>query len=306
MKIGITVGLGARAESTIDGLVERAGQIEASGLAGMWMPVAFGMDPMTALAIAGRATTDIELGTAVVPTFPRHPVVMAQQALTAQAALGGRFTLGIGLSHEVMMSDALGLSYARPASHLREYLAVLGPLLNGQPVSFQGAEYQVEATVTIDSPPVPVLVAALGSVVLGLAGTYTDGTITSWVGPRTLEAHVLPTISAAASEAGRPAPRVVVGLPIVLTDDPDAARAQLAARSAWYNTLPSYRAMFDREGVSGPEGVALVGDEAALDAGLARLESAGATDYVAQLLSAGPGTAERTFDYLASRARTTA
>ena len=301
MKIGITVGLGARAERTIAGLIERAGEAEHLGFHSLWMPAAFSFDPITALVAVGRETSRLEIGTAVVPTFPRHPVVMAQQALTAQAALNGRFTLGIGLSHKVMMQDALGLTFERPATHLGEYLAVLTPLLAGTPVAFHGDQYRVEAAVDIEgAAPVPVLVAAMGPLMLRLAGRLTDGTITSWVGPRTLESHIVPTIRQAAETAGRPAPRVAVGLPITLTDDADSARARLATQTEWYATLPSYRAMLEREGVGGPADVALVGDEAALETGLRQLRDAGATDFLAQIMSSGPGSATRTFEYLAT------
>src|SRR5215216_5817249 len=268
MKMGITVGLGARGERTIAGLTDRAGEIERRGFDSMWMPAAFSFDPITALVAATRATSRLEVGTAVLPTFPRHPVVMAQQALTAQAVLDGRFTLGIGLSHTVMMEDALGLRIERPAAHLEEYVAVLAPLLAGGPAAFHGERYRVNVAVDIvGAAPVPLLVAAMGPVVLRLAGRLTDGTVTSWVGPRTLDQHIVPTIRGAAQDAGRPAPRVAVGLPVMLTDDAVAARERLAARAAWYTTLPSYRAMFEREGVAGPADVALIGDEAALDAG---------------------------------------
>lgn len=304
MDIAVTVGLGARAETTIAGLSNRAREIESKGFHGMWMPNAFSFDAITALAIAGLHTSHIEIGTAVVPTYPRHPVVMAQQALTAQAALQGRFRLGVGLSHRVMMEDALGLPYEHPARHMREYLSVLAPLLRGEPVSFHGELYNVETSVAVaGGTPVPLLVAALGPEMLKLAGAFADGTITSWVGPRTLAQHVAPTIRAAALEAGRPAPRIAVGLPIVLTNDPVGAREQIASQSSWYNSLPSYRAMLDREGVSGPADVAIVGDERALERQLKRLEEAGATDLQAQLISTGPGTAARTFEYLASRAK---
>lgn len=302
MKIAITAGLGARAEATIEGLTARAQELERMGFAGMWLPNAFGFDAITALAVAGSQTSTIELGTAVVPTFPRHPVAMAQQALTAQAATQGRFTLGIGLSHKEMMEGALGLPYQRPAAHMREYLSVLTPLLAGEPVSFEGEMFHVEASVTVaGATRVPLLVAALGTAMLKIAGTFADGTVTSWVGPRTLESHIRPLITAAATAAGKPAPRIAVGLPIVLTDDADAARAQIAGTAAWYNTLPSYRAMLDIEGVASPADVALIGDEKSLDAQLARLEAAGATDLLAQLVSTGPGTAARTLEYLASR-----
>ncbi|MBA4181491.1 MAG: LLM class F420-dependent oxidoreductase [Anaerolinea sp.] len=301
MRISITVGLGARAESTVPGLVTRAQELEALGFHGVWMPNAFGFDAITALAVVANQTSRVEIGTAVVPTFPRHPVVMAQQALTAQSAAGGRFTLGIGLSHQVMMEDALGLPYGHPARHMREYLSVLAPLLRGESVDFHGELYRVATALTAGAPPVPLVVAALGPAMLKLAGTFADGTITSWVGPKALESHVVPTISAAAAEAGRPAPRILVGLPIALTDDAESARAQLAQTAAWYNSLPSYRAMLDREGVNSPADVALVGNEEALDAGLKRLEEAGTTGFLAQLISTGPGSTQRTLEYLASR-----
>jgi F420-dependent oxidoreductase-like protein len=301
MKIAITVALGAASERTIEGLAARAGELEAAGFAGMWMPNAFGFDAITALAIAGRDTARIEIGTAVVPTYPRHPVVMAQQALTAQAALGGRFTLGIGLSHRSMMEDQLGIPFEHPAKHMREYLKVLAPLLAGKPVSFHGDLFSVEAELL--SPPVarvPVLVAALGPAMLRVAGELADGTITSWVGPRALETHVVPRIREAS--AGRAAPRIAVGLPISVTDDPAAAREQIAPGVAHYNELPSYRAMFDVEGVAGPQDLALLGTEAELDVALSRLESCGATDFLAQVVSSGPGSVKRTVAYLAERA----
>ncbi len=303
MEISLTIGLGGRGETTVAGLVARAQELEAAGFHGVWMPTAFGFDALTALAVVASHTSRMEIGTAVVPTFPRHPVVMAQQALTAQSAAEGRFTLGIGLSHKVMMEDALGIPYEHPAKHMHEYLSVLAPLLRGEAAHFQGDTYRVNTPVTIAAPPVQLLVAALGPAMLKLAGTFADGTITSWVGPKTLKGHVVPTIAAAAAEAGRPTPRIAVGLPIVLTSDADAARAQLAQQAAWYNSLPSYRAMLDREGVTGPADIALVGAEAVLDAAIERLEDAGATDFLAQLISAGPGTTQATMEYLRARVR---
>lgn len=301
MQIGITVGLGASGERRVDGLAARAAQIEAMGFHSVWMPTAFGLDAITALAVAGRMTTRLEIGTAVVPTFPRHPLVMAQQALTAQDALAGRFVLGVGLSHQVMMQGALGIPYERPAHHMREYLSVLAPLLRGEAVSFQGETYRVEAGVSVSTARVPLLVAAMGPVMLGLAGRLADGTITSWVGPRTFDSHIVPTISAAVQAAGRPPPRIVAGLPIALTSDADAARERLAGLTGFYDTLPAYRAMFEREGVAGPAGVAIIGDEQELDAQLGQLAEVGVTDFVAQFVLPDPAMAERTLQYLASR-----
>lgn len=301
MRIGITVGLGARSESTIDGVVKRVKDAEARGFASAWMTNAFAFDAMTALAAVARETSRIELGTAVVPSYPRHPVVMAQQALTTQSASNGRFTLGIGLSHEVMIEGALGLQFERPLRHMREYLSALLPLLAGRPASFKGEMYRVDARVSVESPPVPVVLAALGPMMLRLAGELTDGTITSWVGPRTLGEHIAPAIGKAAAEAGRPAPRIVVGLPISVTTDADAARERFSPQVAAYGALPSYRAMFEREGVDDPAEIALFGNEKVLDAALDALRDAGATDFQAQVVSAEPGSATRTLEFLASR-----
>lgn len=304
MRIGITVGLGSKSERTIDGLVQRVADAERRGFATVWMTNAFAFDAITALGMAGRETSRIELGTAVVPTYPRHPVVMAQQALTTQSGVGGRFTLGIGLSHKVMVTDALGLPYERPARHMREYLAVLMPLLDGEAASVDGEMYRVQARVAVgDVPPVPVVVAALGPAMLRVAGSVTDGTITSWVGPRTLSEHIAPKIAKAAEIAGRAPPRIIVGLPIALTNDADGARARFSPQVSSYGSLPSYRAMFDREGVVDPAEVAVFGDEAALDRALRQLEDAGATDFGAQVVSVEPGSATRTLDYLESRIR---
>jgi 5,10-methylenetetrahydromethanopterin reductase len=301
MRIGITVGLGARSEATIDGVVGRVKDAEGRGFPSVWMTNAFGFDAITALAAAGRETSRVELGTAVVPTYPRHPVVMAQQALTAQSASGGRFTLGIGLSHESMISGALGLAFERPTRHMHEYLDVLMPLLEGAPAAVDGELYRVQARVAAPrEPQVPVVVAALGPQMLKVTGTLANGTILSWVGPRTIEAHIAPTIGKAAAAAGRGSPRIVAGLPISLTSDPDGARQRFAPQVAGYGALPSYRAMFDREGVSDPADVAIFGDESALDAELGRLRDAGATDFAAQVVSTEPGSATRTLEYLAA------
>lgn len=299
MRIGITVGLGARSEATIDGVVKRVKDAEARGFDTVWMTNAFAFDAMTALSAVGRETSRIELGTAVVPTYPRHPVVMAQQALTAQSSSEGRFTLGIGLSHESMITGALGLSFERPAQHMREYLDVLLPLLRGETARVDGDMYRVQARVFASSPPVPVVVAALGPEMLKIAGRSTDGTVTSWVGPRTLTEHIVPRITKAAEAAGRPSPRIITGLPIALTDDADAARDRFAPQVASYGALPSYRAMFDREGVDDPAEVALFGDEKALRAALGRLAEGGATDFGAQVVAVEPGGASRTLDFLA-------
>ncbi len=301
MRIGIMAGA-TGGDGSIDGLVGRARDIEARGFHSVWMAHIFGLDAITALAIAGRETTRVELGTAVVPTFPRHPVALAQQALTAQAAAQGRFVLGIGLSHKIVIEDLLGLSYEKPARHMREYLQVLTPLLRGEPAKFEGDQYRVNVGLEVpEANPTPLLVAALGDVMLRLAGTHADGTLLWMTGPATIESHIGPKIHRAAREAGRPEPRIVAGLPIALTDNPEAGRAWVAENLAMYGVLPSYRAMLDKEGAEGPADLAVLGDEGVLDAALDRLRDVGVTDLNAAILPLDADTEARTLAYLASR-----
>jgi F420-dependent oxidoreductase-like protein len=226
---------------------------------------------------------------------------MAQQALTAQVACGGRFVLGIGLSHRFVIENLLGLSFERRAAHLDEYLSVLDPLLRGEQADFHGEEYRVSLGLqTPDARPIPVMVAALGPALLRIAGRRTAGTITWMTGLKTLETHTVPTIVAAAKQAGRPAPPVVAGFPIALSHDAEAAREIASKRYQVYGQLPSYRAMLDREGAEKPGDVALVGDERALRAEIRRLEEIGITDFDAEPFVTDEGSVERTIDFLES------
>ncbi len=301
MRIGIMAGATGGDES-LDGLVASAKNFEGRGFDTMWMANIFGIDAITAAAVIGRETERIELGTAVVPTYPRHPTALAQQALTAQTACAGRFVLGIGLSHQVVIESMLGLSYTRRARHMREYMAVLGPLLRGEPAKFEGEEYRVNLALTIpNARPVPTLLAALGEHMLRIAGQTADGTILWMTGPDTIESHVRPKLRAAATDAGRPEPRVVAGLPIVLTQNVDAARESIEKTLVIYGQLPSYRAMLDKEGAAGPADVALIGDEKALDKKIQRLRDVGVTDFCASIVPTEDGVVERTLDYLESK-----
>jgi len=302
MRIGVMVGATGGPDGELDGLVARAQQLEARGFHSIWMAHIFGLDAITALAIAGRETSRIELGTAVVPSYPRHPVAVAQQCLTAQAACGGRFVFGVGLSHQVVIEDLLGMSYEKPARHMREYMAVLGPLLRGEPVKFAGEQYRVNAAVQVPgAAPVPVVIAALGDHMLKIAGQTSDGSILWMTGPATIENHIVPKLSAAAAAAGRGAPRIVAGFPIIVTNQPDEARETIGKLLTMYGQLPSYRAMLDKEGLAGPADLALVGDEAELDARLDRLRDVGVTDFNAAIMPIEDGADERTLSFLESR-----
>lgn len=176
MRIGMMIGEGAGESPALDEIVRRAQRIEAAGLSSGWMANIFAYDAINVLGIVGRETKRIELGTAVVPTYPRHPYAMAQQSLTTQVASRGRFALGIGLSHQVVIEKMLGLSYTRRVSHMREYLAVLKPLLRGEAIKYRGEEYQVN--VELKPPgatPVPIIMAALGPKMLDLCGREATG-----------------------------------------------------------------------------------------------------------------------------------
>jgi 5,10-methylenetetrahydromethanopterin reductase len=264
------------------------------GFASAWVSNIFGLDALTALAVAGSQVPGIELGTAVVPTYPRHPAVLAQQALTTATALDGRLTLGIGLSHKIVIEDMYGYSFDRPARHMREYLSILLPLLDGEQVAFDGETMRAGIGLTTPRPArVPVLLAALGPQMLRLAGQRTDGTVLWMTGPATVRDYIVPTIRQAAQDAGRPSPRVVCLLPVCVTDDPDGARARANRVFSIYGLLPSYRAMLDKEGAQEPGDIALTGDENAVAGQIGALAEAGVTDFVAAQFSRGDD-AERT------------
>jgi F420-dependent oxidoreductase-like protein len=284
-------------------VVDEVRRMADAGLASATVSQIFGYDALTLLAVVGQQVPDIELATGVVPTYPRHPIMLAAQALTVQAATGGRLTLGIGLSHQIVIEGMFGFSYDRPARHMRDYLKALLPLLRGEQVAYEGDTLKAAtmAPLEIDAPPPPVLVAALAPRMLELAGSLADGTSTWMVGPATLASHIVPSISAAAEKAGRPAPRVAVSLPVCVTADADGARELAATTFTIYGQLPSYRAMLDREHAAGPADVAIVGDEEAVAAQIAVLAEAGATDFSAAPYGP-PADRDRTFALVADLA----
>ncbi|MEV4076345.1 TIGR03564 family F420-dependent LLM class oxidoreductase [Nonomuraea fuscirosea] len=271
--------------AAIGGLRDQIAQAADEGFSSAWLSHIFGLDAITALTAAGVQAPPIELGTAVVPTYPRHPAALAQQAMTANAALGGRFALGIGLSHKVVIEDMFGYSFERPGRHMKEYLDILIPASRGEKVAYAGETLKAGIKLTTPGAGLPVLVAALGPRMLKLAGTVADGTVLWMTGPKTIAGHIAPTITAAAAEAGRPAPRIVCALPISVTDDPAGTVARANEIFSVYGRLPSYRAMLDREGADGPGDVAVVGDEDTVLAKLDELRRAGVTDFVGSVFA---------------------
>jgi F420-dependent oxidoreductase-like protein len=269
----------------------------------MWYPGAVGGgDPLPAITLAGRATSSIELGTAVLQSYTAHPVLMASRASAVVSAIGapGRFTLGVGPSHQGLM-EGLGFSYAAPGEHTEEYTQILAALLRGEPVSFTGAQYRVQAgpVPLLDGAQIPVLLGALGPRLLRVAGTYTDGTIL-WMGnAASIESHVAPHIRKAAADAGRPAPRIVAGLPVAVHDDVAEARLVAAQQYRVYGELPNYQRILAHGGISGPGDAVIVGNEDSVTAQIQALFAAGATDFWAAPFPAGD-------DPAGSRARTRA
>jgi F420-dependent oxidoreductase-like protein len=265
----------------IDTLVDAGREARDAGFASMWLAQAHGIDAITAVAVIGREVPDIELATAVVPTYPRHPIVMAQQALTAQAITGGRFVLGIGLSHAPLIESSYGYSFERPARHMQEYLRALLPLVRGEAVEYQGET--LAARIALDvrgAPPVRVLLAAMGPRMLDLAGGAADGTVTFMTGPKTLATHVVPRIRAAAERDGRDAPTIAAAISVTVTDDVADARTRVEQRYSTIATLPSYRAMLEQEGSASPADIACIGDEDAVREQIRGFADIGITDLV--------------------------
>ncbi len=270
---------------TIDSLTALATTAREQGFDSLWVPQTFGLDTLTAIAVAGQTVPDITFATAVVPTYPRHPMMLAQQALTVNAAIGGRLVLGIGPSHKPVVEGSWDISFDKPIRHLREYLEILMPLLHERSVRYQGETLTTKADIQIDAPAPKVMLSALGPQLLKVTGRLADGTILWMTGPKTIADHSTPVIREAAAAAGRPEPEIVAGFPICVTDGSAEANQdtrERAARSfAMYGTLPSYKAMLDREGYEGPGDIAIIGGAGEVEDRVRALAEAGVTTFAA-------------------------
>lgn len=276
MRIGLTGGA-----STVDKVVAQAERAEADGFSALWYASVVTGDPLVAMAIAGRQTTTIELGTAVLQTYPCHPLLQANRAASVVDAMGRPgFTLGTGPSHAPLVEGVLGYSYDHPGRSTEEYVQILTRLLAGEAVDLDGADWSAHTAGRGVPPahPVPVLVSALGPRLLRLAGAVADGTVL-WMAPaKAIASHVVPVITTAARDAGRPAPRIVAGLPVAVHDDEAEARSAAVTYSAMYAGMANYRRILEIGGASTPADAAIVGDELAVRTQLQALLDAGATD----------------------------
>ncbi len=281
MQIGIWIDDEKPLPAVLDAVVDA----ERRGFARAWFGQRLGWDPLTVIAAVGDRAPRIGLGTAVVVTWSRHPLTLAAEALTVQAAVQGRLTLGIGPSHQPIVEGRFGHRWHRPGQHVAEQLDVLRPALRGEAVEVHGETVTAAGTLsTPGSLAPPLLLAAHGPRLLRLAGEKADGVITTWTDARGLAENVVPAVRAAA--AGRPDPQIVVGVIATLTDDPDAARAHVARTFGMAGELPSYRRSLDQAGFTGPEDTIIAGNEAELEKAVRRFADAGATEL--QLCPAGP------------------
>ncbi|MEU5844095.1 TIGR03564 family F420-dependent LLM class oxidoreductase [Rhodococcus sp. NPDC047139] len=282
MRIGLTGGA-----SSTDRIVRQARKAEADGFTSLWFASTVAGDPLAALAVAGRETASIELGTAVLQTFPCHPLLQANRAAAVAEAMGRPgFTLGLGPSHESVIREVYGLSYDTPGRNTEEYIRIVTALLHGEDVDFRGGAWSVrsEGRMVAAAHEVPVLLSAMSPRMLRVAGRYADGTVLWMASPKVIESRISPAIRAAAERSGRPEPRIVAGLPVAVHDDVDAAREAVAATATSYAGMPSYRRVLEEGGASSPADIAIVGDEESVRRQLQGLLDAGATDIWAAIV----------------------
>ncbi len=298
MRIGLMIGPETRNYAgKVDRLCADAREADEAGFATAWIPqLPQDFDALTAAALMGRETTRIELATAVVPLQPRHPVVLGQQALSVQSACGGRFSLGVGPSHHWVIDGMLGLPYERPAQVVEDYLDVFDAMFAGPgPVDVENDRFRIHNPLDItDIAPTPVLLAALGPVMLRIAGERTDGTVLWMADERSIAEHIVPRITKAAENAGRPSPRVVAGVPVGLCapDQVDAARERANRILGHAEYSPNYQRLLEHGDAADVGDIAVVGSEADVQTRLRSFADAGATDVSVRVLPVGKGRDE--------------
>ena len=293
MRIGLMIGPErGRYSDKVTRMVDAAVTAERERFTSIWVPqIPDDFDALTAITVMARATERVELGTAVMPIQTRHPIAMAQQALSTQAVCNGRLTLGLGPSHHWIVEDMLGLSYARPAQQVRDYLEVLNAALAGPGiVDVENETYRIHNPLDVtDVAPTPILVSALAPLMLRIAGEHASGTILWMADERTVAEHVVPRISKAAADAGRPAPRVVVGVPVTLcrNDEVDGARARADRVLGEAEYSPNYQRLLEHGDATTVGDILAAGDEAAVVGRLQQFRDAGATDLSVRIVPIG-------------------
>lgn len=265
----------------VDDLKKQVQEANTLGYSTFWTPQIFNLDALTALAVIAESAEGIRLGTSVIPTYPRHPMMLAQQALTVNQVSNGRLDLGIGLSHKPVVEGMWGISFDAPVGHMSDYLQILMALLHDGTISYGGKHLTSRGGIDVPADAPPVLVAALGPQMLKLVGRVADGTVTWMTGPETIRNHISPIINAAAEEAGRPVPQVIAAVPVCITSDLDIAEEYAKRDFGFYGDLPSYRAMLEREGLANSWDIALSGSFEEVAEGLQKYSDSGGTQVVA-------------------------
>ncbi|MBT1093309.1 LLM class F420-dependent oxidoreductase [Streptomyces sp. Tu102] len=280
----MTIGAALPLHNGIDATVQLAREAHEAGLRSAWFGQTFTYDSPSLAAIVGREVPGLHVGTAAIPVFGRHPLIVSSQAQTAQAATAGRYHLGLALGTKQLTEAGFGIPYDRPIRLLREFLTALRPLLETGSTDFRGellsAGTPLPAAVPGAEPPVPVLVAAMGPQALRVSGELADGILPYLAGPRALADHIVPAVNAAAEAAGRPAPRIVAFVPGVVTADVDTVRRTATDSLAFYERFPSYQRVIELSGATRAADLALIGDEETVAAGVRRYREAGATEVV--------------------------
>ena len=301
MRLGLMIGSDKerRRSDRLAGLIADGRAAEDAGFTSFWIPQVPGyFDAMTAIAVLGQITERIEIGSAVIPIQTRHPIAMAQQALTTQLACEGRFALGLGTSHHWIVDGQLGLPYERPAQLMRNYLEVISAAFTGPgPVDAENDTYRVHSPMDVAEPmPMPILIAALGPTMLRIAGEQTSGTILWMADERAIGDHVAPRITSAATSAGRPAPRIVAGVPVALCSNAelDSARAYASEVLGHADFSPNYVRLLEHGDATDVGDTMAAGDERAVLTRLRRYRDAGVTDLAARIVPLGADPAART------------
>ncbi|MFB7586910.1 TIGR03564 family F420-dependent LLM class oxidoreductase [Streptomyces sp. NPDC056169] len=283
MTLGVVLSTTKR-QLPIDDTVRLAREAHDAGLHSAWFGQSFAYDSPSLAAIVGREVPGLHVGTAAIPVFGRHPLIVSSQAQTAQAATGGRYHLGLALGTKHLTEEGFGLRYERPVRLLREFLTALRQLVETGGADFHGelltATTPWPAAVPGAEPPVPLLVAAMGPQALRVSGELADGILPFLAGPRALAEDIVPAVTAAAAAAGRPAPRIVAIVPGVVTADTESVRQEAFESLSLFDGIPSYQRVIARSGGTRAGDLAVVGDEETVAAEVRRYREAGATEVV--------------------------
>ena len=304
MATGVVLNPRPSATNAVDDVIDQARRAFEIGVRQAWFSQQFSHDAISLAGLVGAAVPGLGVGTFVVPINPRHPLIISTLAQTAQAAAHGNFSLGLGLGAKAIETEAFGTAWSNPAGRLRDHLQVLRSIFDTGAVDFHGTEISATASewpVTLPGgTPIPVYVAAMGPKALRVTGELADGTLPYLAGPRTLEEFIVPTISEAAASAGRPAPRIIAAVPVVVSDDEDGARRIANEELAFYESIPSYATVIARENVAKAGDLAAVGPAAAIRTHLQRYLDAGATDLVLAPMRSDTTDPERLWEVAAS------